>query len=91
MGERPLHDGAVGHHGHVRPHAGNGGRAEGNRVLAVRDLADEITGGHWRPGERIPSEHALCDHFGLSRTTVRQALGSLKQEGLLRADAPIPS
>jgi GntR family transcriptional regulator len=46
-------------------------------------IADEITGGHWRPGERIPSEHALCDHFGLSRTTVRQALADLESQGLL--------
>jgi GntR family transcriptional regulator len=46
-------------------------------------IRDEITGKHWLPGERIPSEHALCGHFAVSRTTVRQALAELESEGLL--------
>jgi GntR family transcriptional regulator len=46
-------------------------------------IRDEINGERWLPGERIPSEHALCDHFAVSRTTVRQALAELESEGLL--------
>jgi GntR family transcriptional regulator len=46
-------------------------------------LEREILSGRWEPGERLPSEPDLCDHFGLSRTTVRQALARLHQEGLL--------
>ena len=46
-------------------------------------ITDEIRGGHWAPGARIASEHALCEHFGVSRTTVRQALAELESEGLL--------
>jgi GntR family transcriptional regulator len=46
-------------------------------------IRDEIAGERWLPGERIPSEHALCDHFAVSRTTVRQALAELESEGLL--------
>lgn len=46
-------------------------------------ITDEIAAGHWQAGERIPSEHALCHHFGVSRTTVRQALADLESKGLL--------
>jgi GntR family transcriptional regulator len=46
-------------------------------------IRDEITAERWLPGERLPSEHALCDHFSVSRTTVRQALAELETEGLL--------
>ena len=34
-------------------------------------------------GDRMPSELQLCAEFSVSRTTVRQALGRLKQEGIL--------
>jgi GntR family transcriptional regulator len=46
-------------------------------------LEREVTSGRWRPGMRLPSEPALCRHYGLSRTTVRQALARLEQEGLI--------
>jgi GntR family transcriptional regulator, N-acetylglucosamine utilization regulator len=46
-------------------------------------IRDEITAERWLPGERIPSEHGLCGHFAVSRTTVRQALAELESEGLL--------
>jgi len=42
-------------------------------------IEDEI----YRPGERIPTEFELCDQFGMSRISVRQALGELEHEGLL--------
>jgi GntR family transcriptional regulator len=47
-------------------------------------LEDEITSGRWEPGRRLPSEPDLCAHYGVSRTTVRQALSRLEQEGLVR-------
>ena len=46
-------------------------------------LEDEISSGRWESGQRIPSEPDLCDHYGVSRTTVRQALARLEQEGLV--------
>ena len=49
-------------------------------------LEEEIVSGRWQPGTRIPSENELCGHYGLSRTTVRQALARLGQEGLVRRD-----
>ena len=37
----------------------------------------------WTPGELIPGESALEETYGLSRITVRQALGELVNEGYL--------
>lgn len=46
-------------------------------------LEEQIEHGIWKAGERVPSESELGDLFGVSRTTVRQALGDLVQRGLL--------
>jgi GntR family transcriptional regulator len=46
-------------------------------------LEQEILTGRWEPGFRLPSELDICEHFGLSRTTIRQAFGRLEQEGLV--------
>jgi GntR family transcriptional regulator len=46
-------------------------------------LEHEIVSGRWETGLRLPSELDLCSHFGVSRTTLRQALGRLEQEGLV--------
>ncbi|GIG25323.1 GntR family transcriptional regulator [Cellulomonas denverensis] len=37
-------------------------------------------------GDPIPSERALCDRFGVSRMTVRQAVDALVAEGVLRRE-----
>lgn len=36
-----------------------------------------------KPGDMIPSEKQLCDIYGISRTTVRQALDKLAKENLI--------
>jgi GntR family transcriptional regulator len=46
-------------------------------------LEHAIAEGLWRPGERLASELELCEHFGISRTTVRQALARLEQGGMV--------
>ncbi len=48
-------------------------------------LAEEIAAGHYRPGERIPGEHALMARFGCSRVTVRRAIAELLSRGVLVA------
>jgi GntR family transcriptional regulator len=49
-------------------------------------LGAEIASGRWAPGDRLVSEPDLCRHFDVSRTTLRQALGSLEADGLIRRD-----
>ena len=50
----------------------------------IRDwLRGEILTGRYPPHARLPSEKALMSQFGVSRITVRHALGVLAQEGLL--------
>ncbi|MPZ18014.1 MAG: UTRA domain-containing protein [Luteitalea sp.] len=42
-----------------------------------------IEEGGWPPDTQLPSERQLCDQFGISRITVRQALAELVREGRL--------
>jgi GntR family transcriptional regulator len=49
-------------------------------------VEEEIVNGRWEPGMRLPSEPDLCQQYALSRTTIRQALARLEQEGLITRD-----
>ena len=46
-------------------------------------LAGEIAVGALRPGERLPTEQDLAAWFGVSRMTLRHALGELARRGLV--------
>ena len=46
-------------------------------------LFQEISSGHYRPGEKLPGEIALAEHFGVSRITLRSALDQLQSEGIV--------
>jgi DNA-binding LacI/PurR family transcriptional regulator len=46
-------------------------------------LLDEIRSGRLKPGDRIPSELALADQFGVSRITSKKALETLERDGLI--------
>lgn len=46
-------------------------------------IKEKITRGTWKVGQCIASERELTEAYGVSRMTVRQALGELVQEGLL--------
>ncbi len=35
------------------------------------------------PGSKLPSENELCEQFGVSRTSVRDALGTLEAQGMI--------
>jgi GntR family transcriptional regulator len=52
-------------------------------VVAAR-LRDEILSGKQSPGEQLPSEREMCEHFSVSRITLRHALRLLAEEGLVQ-------
>ncbi|HEY64554.1 MAG TPA: GntR family transcriptional regulator [Caldilineae bacterium] len=52
----------------------------------MQELRSRIEQGEWKPGDLFPSERELCQAYGVSRMTVRQALAELVNEGLLRRD-----
>lgn len=51
----------------------------------ARTLSDEIAGGHYAPGDRLPTEARLAARFGVNRHTVRRALAALAEAGLIFA------
>lgn len=49
-----------------------------------RILTDQIAAGSLRPGQRLGAERSLASDLGVSRTTLRQALAVLEENGLVR-------
>ena len=47
------------------------------------DLQRRIANGELKPGDRLPTEKALGDAFGVSRAVVREAIARLKADGLI--------
>lgn len=52
------------------------------RQLELRVIED-LKAGQYRPGEFFPTEHELCERYGVSRITVRQTLAELVRGGYL--------
>lgn len=53
----------------------------GSRV--AEQLLNKIRVEDLAPGARLPSEQAMAQHFGVSRTVIREAIALLKAEGLV--------
>ena len=49
----------------------------------ARKLRDDILGGVYRPGDRLPPERELATRLGVNRGSVREALKKLEQLGLV--------
>jgi GntR family transcriptional regulator len=60
----------------------NGARGTALHRQIYLVLRDEISRGLF-PGGALPNEEALCERFGVSRITVRRALGDLAAQGLV--------
>lgn len=48
-----------------------------------RQLRDQILHGTWKEGERLPSEQELTETLGVSRSSIRQAIRTLSDYGLV--------
>lgn len=53
-------------------------------IRLKEQLLDRITAHEWQPEDCLPSERTLCEEYGLSRMTVRQALAELEKEGIIK-------
>jgi DNA-binding transcriptional MocR family regulator len=49
-------------------------------------LRDDITAGHLRPGDQMPTKARLMADTGVALGTVDRALAELRQEGLIRSE-----
>ncbi|MFD1744882.1 FadR/GntR family transcriptional regulator [Rhizobium helianthi] len=58
-------------------------RSEHLPARIAAQLAAQITEGHLKPGERLPTEHSLSKTLGVSRSVVREAIAQLRNEGLV--------
>jgi len=52
---------------------------------AIRTIKDMILDGRLKPGQRLPPERALSEALGVSRPTVREAIGSLQAMNILES------
>ncbi len=61
-----------------------------SHVPVFRQIAEHVRSairrGDLKPGDRLPSEARLMEHYGSARMTIRQALAELKAEGLIVAE-----
>ncbi|GHU63439.1 GntR family transcriptional regulator [Clostridia bacterium] len=48
-------------------------------------IEGKIKSGHYKTGDRLPSEQALCNKFNFSRQTVRNAIIKLTEAGVVRS------
>lgn len=62
-------------------------QAERTYHMVARSIEGEILSGRVAPGEALPSEEKLADQLGVNRSTVREALRVLEQNGLVRREA----
>jgi len=51
--------------------------------IVIQKIKVAIRKGDLKPGDRIPSHDELCERWGISRTTIREALNKLESEGIL--------
>jgi DNA-binding FadR family transcriptional regulator len=77
------------------PGAGDGGLPAADEMFSpvsvdrasqviVEQIRLLVRNGRLKPGDRLPSERDLCERFGVSRVTVREALRVLEASGIVQ-------
>ncbi len=56
----------------------------------VEQIEEAVFTGRLRPGSRLPSERDLMTQFGVSRSTIREALRVLQSNGMIQSRAGDP-
>ena len=56
-------------------------------LSVAKQIRDQIENGVLAEGDRLPSERDLCQRFGISRISLREALRALEREGYLEVQA----
>lgn len=66
-----------------------GASPQPRHALVARALVEQIGAGRYRVGELLPPEAELCRQFGVSRTTLREAVRWLRSHGMVAARAGV--
>jgi GntR family transcriptional regulator len=61
--------------------------AQPEYLRIAADLRRRISSGEFRPGDQLPTLPSLCGSYRVSETTIRNALGLLRNEGLVETRA----
>ncbi|HHV62692.1 MAG TPA: FadR family transcriptional regulator [Firmicutes bacterium] len=51
--------------------------------LVAQEIKDYIIRNNLGPGDKLPTEKELCEQFGVSRTSIREAVKSLQSLGII--------
>lgn len=59
------------------------GNRESLAQQLIKELKNFITKGEMKPNEKLPTEQALIEKYGVSRSVVREAIAGLRADGLV--------
>lgn len=60
--------------------------AMGDHRAIANALREAIASGQYQPGDKLPSERTLAERHGAARNTAREAIATLRREGLAAAE-----